>query len=267
MKRNYRIGQIVPSSNTTMETEIPAMLMARQRMRPDHGTFTYHSSRMRMKKVVKEELEAMDQDSLRCAAELADAQVDVVGYACLVAIMSMGCGYHCESQSKLGEVMKKEGHAVPVITSAGALVDELKLAGVRSVSLVTPYLQPLTDLVVDYIRNEGIEVIDSIALCIADNLAVGRRDPENLLADVARLNTKGADAVVVSACVQMPSLLVIPRVEDRLGMPVTSAAVCTTRSMLRALQLEPVAPDAGYFLSGANLQPGSLAGKTLLTAP
>ena len=264
MMRNYRIGQIVPSSNTTMETEIPAMFLARQRVRPQDGTFTFHSSRMRMKRVVKEELEAMDRDSLRCAAELADAQVDVAGYACLVAIMSMGCGYHCESQKRLSEVMKNEGHAVPVITSAGALVDELKLAGVRSVSLVAPYLQPLTDLVVNYIRNEGIEVIDSIALCIADNLAVGRRDPENLLADVARLNTKGADAVVVSACVQMPSLPVIPRVEDRLGLPVTSAAVCTTRAMLRALQLEPVAPDAGYFLSAANLQAGSLAGKTTL---
>jgi maleate isomerase len=265
MKRNYRIGQIVPSSNTTMETEIPAMLWARQLARPGDGTFTFHSSRMRMKKVVKEELEAMDRDSLRCAAELADANVDVVGYACLVAIMSMGCGYHCESQSKLSDVMKNEGHPAPVITSAGALVDELKLAGVRSVSLVTPYLQPLTDLVVNYIRNEGIAVIDSIALCIADNLEVGRRDPENLLADVSRLNTKGADVVVVSACVQMPSLPVIPRVEDRLGMPVTSAAACTTRSMLRALQLEPVAPDAGYFLSAANLTPGNLASKNVLT--
>jgi maleate isomerase len=27
MQKTYRIGQIVPSSNTTMETEIPAMLM------------------------------------------------------------------------------------------------------------------------------------------------------------------------------------------------------------------------------------------------
>ncbi|MEN6016957.1 Asp/Glu racemase, partial [Bordetella pertussis] len=26
MQKTYRIGQIVPSSNTTMETEIPAML-------------------------------------------------------------------------------------------------------------------------------------------------------------------------------------------------------------------------------------------------
>lgn len=253
-----RIGQIVPSSNTTMETEIPAIFAARQRLLPEDGRFTFHSSRMRMKRVVKEELEAMDRDSLRCAAELADAAVDVVGYACLVAIMSMGRGYHRESEARLAQKMKEEGSAAPVITSAGALVDELKLAGVKSVSLVTPYLQPLTDLVVDYIRHEGIQVIDAISLCIADNLAVGRRDSGDLLSDIDRLNTRGADAVVVSACVQMPSLPVIPRVEDKLGLPVTSAAVCTTRSMMRALKLQPIAPDAGYFLSRANLQPGSL---------
>ena len=155
--------------------------------------------------------------------------------------------------------MKEAGSAAPVITSAGALINELKLAGVSSVSLVTPYLQPLTDLVVDYVRNEGIEVIDSIALCIADNLAVGRRNPDDLLSDIDRLNTRGADAVVLSACVQMPSLPAISRAEDRLGLPVTSAAVCTARSMMRALALEPVAPGAGYFLSAANLAPGSLA--------
>jgi maleate isomerase len=259
-KSSIRIGQIVPSSNTTMETEIPAIFSGRERLRPQDGRFTFHSSRMRMKKVVKEELEAMDRDSLRCAAELADADVDVVGYACLVAIMSMGYGYHRESQTKLNQKMAVEGHAAPVITSAGALVDELKMAGVKSVSLVTPYLQPLTDLVVNYIRNEGIEVVDSIALCIADNLAVGRRDPVNLMDDIGRLNTRGADAVVISACVQMPSLPVIPRAEDKLGLPVTSASVCTARAMLRALKLEPVAPDAGYFLSAANLTPGSLEG-------
>jgi maleate isomerase len=172
----------------------------------------------------------------------------------------MGKGYHRESEAKLSQRMKEEGHAAPVITSAGALVDELKLAGVRSVSLVTPYVQALTDLVVAYIVNEGIQVIDSIALCIADNLAVGRRDPANLMNDIGRLNTSGAQAVVISACVQMPSLPVIPRAQDRLGLPVTSASVCTARAMLRALKLEPVAPDAGYFLSSANLNAGNLAG-------
>jgi maleate isomerase len=245
-----RIGQIVPSSNTTMETEIPAILRGREGLIPG-DRFTFHSSRMRMKKVTKEELTAMDRDSLRCAAELADAEVDVVGYACLVAIMSMGRGYHVTSQQTLHARMCEEGHAAPVITSAGALIDELKLAGIRSVSLVTPYMPALTDLVVDYIRHQGIAVVDSIALAIPDNLEVGRRDPMALLKDVERLNTEGADMVVLSACVQMPSLPAVPLVEDKLGMPVTSAAICTTKSMLRALNLEPVAPDAGFILSGA----------------
>jgi maleate isomerase len=86
--KTYRIGQIVPSSNTTMETEIPAMLRAREAREPER--FSFHSARMRMKKVTPDELARMDADSDRCALELSDARVDVLGYACLVAIMSMG---------------------------------------------------------------------------------------------------------------------------------------------------------------------------------
>ena len=70
-----RVGLIVPSSNLTMETEIPALLKAREAILPER--FTFHSSRMRMKSVVKEELEAMDADSVRCATELSDAAVEV----------------------------------------------------------------------------------------------------------------------------------------------------------------------------------------------
>src|SRR5476649_2145730 len=99
MTKTFRIGQIVPSSNTTMETEIQAMLLARQSIRPER--FTFHSSRMRMKKVVKEELAAMDAESDRCALELSDARVDVLGYACLVAIMAMGHGYQDRKSTRL----------------------------------------------------------------------------------------------------------------------------------------------------------------------
>src|SRR6187402_3289535 len=118
----FRVGQIVPSSNTTMETEIPAILRARELMRPDEK-FTFHSSRMRMKKVTREELTAMDGDSDRCALELSDARVDVMGYACLVAIMSMGRGYHRQSEARLHARTVENGHPAPVVTSAGALID------------------------------------------------------------------------------------------------------------------------------------------------
>ena len=90
-----------------------------------------------MKKVTKDELEAMDRDSMRCAAELADAPVDVVGYACLVAIMSMGRGYHRQSESQLEEVLAAEGRPVSVVTSAGALVSESNAACSRHLAHYT----------------------------------------------------------------------------------------------------------------------------------
>ena len=114
MLKPYRIGQIVPSSNTTMETEIPAMLNARQAIRPER--FTFHSSRMRMKQVRKEELAAMDGESDRCAIELSDAKVDVLGYACLVAIMAMGLGYHRNSEQRLRQATADNDANAPVIT-------------------------------------------------------------------------------------------------------------------------------------------------------
>ena len=96
MSRNtYRIGQIVPSSNTTMETEIPAMLRARESIRTER--FTFHSSRMRMRNVTPEELEAMNREGQRCVAELADARMDLISTACLVAIMASGLGAHRET--------------------------------------------------------------------------------------------------------------------------------------------------------------------------
>ena len=145
-----------------METEIPAIL--RERENHDNERFTFHSSRMRMKKVTKEELTSMDKDSDRCALELSDARVDVLGYACLVAIMSMGKGYHRESQQRLRDITTKNGSEAPVVTSAGALIQGLEAMKIKKVSILTPYMKPLTQLVVDYIENEGIIVKDAVSL-------------------------------------------------------------------------------------------------------
>lgn len=246
--RNYRIGQIVPSSNTTMETEIPAMFRARESSEPER--FTFHSSRMRMKKVTKEELEAMDADSDRCAHELSDAHVDVLGYACLVAIMSMGRGYHRLSEKRLRGRTEENGAPAPVVTSAGALIDGLNTIGAKKVAIITPYMKPLTQLVVDYIEHEGIEVVDAVALEIPDNIEVGRRDPQAPIEISNRLKTHNADAIVASACVQMPSHASIAAIEAKLGLPTVSASVCTTYSMLRALGLKQIVPQSGALLSG-----------------
>jgi maleate isomerase len=253
MTRVYRIGQIVPSSNTTMETEVPAILRARESNFAER--FTFHSSRMRMKKVTKEELASMDADSDRCALELSDARVDVLGYACLVAIMSMGHGYHRQSEQRLRQRTRENGAEAPVVTSAGALVEGLTHLRAKKVAIVTPYMKPLTNLVVDYIEAEGIEVVDAIALEIPDNIEVGRHRPEHLIGIASKLKTANADVIVLSACVQMPSLPMLKIAEQKFDRPVVSAASCTVFRILQELNLETAAPDAGALLSGRSAMP------------
>jgi maleate isomerase len=137
-----------------------------------------------------------------------------------------------------------------VVTSAGALIHGLKTLGAKRIALIAPYVRPLTNLVCDYIRYEGFDVADSVALEIPDNVKVGRRDPMALVDIYKQLNLDGVDTLVLSSCVQMPSLAAIPVVEREVGLPIVSAAVCTTYQMLQKLGLRTYVPDAGALLSG-----------------
>ena len=252
---SYRVGLVVPSSNTTMETEIPAMLRRRSLIESD--AFTFHSSRARLKRVTKDELDRMVSDADRCALELSDARVDVIAYACLVALMAQPAGFHCLAENRLAEVASENGAPVPVVSSAGALVRALQVLGVRKVGLIAPYLKPIAQQVVDYLGGSDIEVVDWIALEISDNLEVGRFDPARLPSYAHQLDLTDAEAVILSACVQMPSLSAIQRTEDSLGLPVFSAATATVYGILEALELPPLVPEAGSLLSGAHRAPTS----------
>jgi maleate isomerase len=72
----------------------------------------------------------------------------------------------------------------------------------------------------------------------------------NLLEIYKRLDLTGVDVLVVSACVQMPSLEAIDIIQKEIGIPVTSAAVCTTYEMMKKLNIEAKSAIGGALLCG-----------------
>mgnify|MGYP003288675261 CR=1 FL=1 len=247
MNAMHRIGMLVPSSNTTMETEVPALLRERERVRPDDN-FTFHSARLRMEEVTPEALRAMNAQTERATTELADMRPNVVATVCLVAIMAQGPKHHHGVQAEIETILERQGAPAPAVSSAGALVDALHALGARRIGLVTPYLKKLTRLVAGYIEDAGIEVGDAVSLEVSDNRAVAALDPEDLKNHWKRLDLRNCDALVLSACVQMRSLSVIEEVERESGLPTLSAATATTWAILGALDLEQVVPGAGALL-------------------
>ncbi|MFR9803123.1 Asp/Glu racemase [Pseudonocardia sp. RS010] len=246
--RDHHVGMIVPSSNLTMETELPRMLRAREEVDPD-DRFVFHAARARMQHVTPEQLRAMNAQAERAATELADARPAVVVTACLVAIMAQGPGYHCTAEESITAALRAEGAQAPVVSSAGALLDGIAALGVSRVAMITPYLEPLTRTVIEYLEAAGVEVVDSLSLEVPDNLAVARLDPADLREHRRQLDLSRAEALVLSACVQMPSLPSIQPVEDEVGIPVLSAATATTYRILQELGLRPRVPDAGRLLA------------------
>jgi maleate isomerase len=238
-----RIGLIVPSSNTTMETELPELFRRRELHAPER--FTFHSARLRMTEVTPEALAAMNTGGERAASELADAGCDALAYACLVAVMAEGPGAHVDIEARLGAAA-----GAPVVASAGALPDAIRAVGARRVALIAPYLPALTDRVIAYLADLDIDVVDAVSLGITDNRLVGRHDPSRLVELAGRLDRRNAEAIVLSACVQMPSLPVVAEVERRTGLPVVTAATATAHRLLERLGLPPMIDGAGWLLSG-----------------
>jgi maleate isomerase len=247
MRETKRVGLIVPSSNTTIETEVPELL----RRAPLDVDVTFHSSRAVLHNVDAESLDRMVAEGDRCVRELADARVDVLVYACLVALMARGARAHEEVEKHLAEVAERHGHPVPVVSSAGALIRTLQEQGVERVAIMTPYLEPLTDRVAAYIEDYGIEVVSRLSLEVADNVAVGRLPASELPAHAQTLDLSRAQMLIASCCVQMPSLSALPALEETVGIPVMSAATATTAELLDALGLPREVPGGGVLLQPA----------------
>jgi maleate isomerase len=247
---HVRVGLVVPSSNVTVETELPALLG-----RHPSATFSFHGGRMRMAKVSIEQLAAMNAQRERCILELGDADPDVILYACLVALMAAGPGEHQRVEGLVAEQLATGGSRTKIRSSAGALVEGLRAVPAQRIALVTPYLKPLAEKVVSYLEAEGFEVVDWQTLEVEDNREVGCIPGEQVMTAARSLDLSRADALVISACVQMPSLPLVERAEKEFGLPVLSAATAGAYSILKAAGLPLDLPGAGSLLRRDTLTP------------
>jgi maleate isomerase len=243
----HRVGLIVPSSNTTMEHEIPELLRRQQQASGDR--FTVHSARLRLRQVTPEALQKMNEAADSAVDLLCDARVDAIMYACLVAVMAGGKPCLMDTQARLtARAAGTDNPAPAIVSSASALVTALKWLNAGRITMIAPYRKVLTDRVAATLADCGIGVVQSRSLEVVDNVEVGRLDASKLMSLAAQMDFSGSDALVISACVQMPSLEVIEEAEQRLGLPVLSAATASVFALLNKLDIQPAISGAGELL-------------------
>jgi maleate isomerase len=143
------------------------------------------------------------------------------------------------------EVMLAAG-APAAVTTSGALLDALTHLGVRTVSVVSPYLPALAARLDGFLSEAGVGVVAHRGLGLDERIF---RVPCTTVRDLVMATAgNAADAVFVS-CTNLPCYDVIAELEAELGKPVISASQATLWAALRRIGRRPVGP--GQWLAEA----------------
>jgi maleate isomerase len=218
VERTYRIGLLVPSSNTTVEPEFYRALPP---------NVTLHTARLYLTDITPEAILRILQDLEEAAKLLATADVDVIVMGATAPSFLKGAGYDREV---IDRIVKATGK--PATTTSTALLRALRLIEAKRIVLGSAYTDNVNAIAKAFLEANGFEVVAARGLNMVDNLAVGRLGPES--AYELALGTAAVDAdAVVLACTNWRSMDVLERLERELGRPVLSTTQVSVWDALR----------------------------------
>lgn len=196
-----------------------------------------------------------DEVTVELAKEVSSELAVTPAVRSLLAVQPAAIGYACtsgsfvdgmEGEKRLCQHMVEAG-APEATTTSGSLVEALRYLDVKNIGIVTPYNHELSELLVDYLREGGFNV-----------LAGGYLDMEN---DIARINSAAAKRLALSidrpeiealffSCTNLHTFGIIEELEAQLQKPVLSANQVTMWGVLRAGGFEM--PDVNHRLLRQN---------------
>lgn len=230
----YRIGLILPSSNTTMEPEFTRIMSAYA---------TVHSTRIRLQEVTASQLETMERETGHAAGQLSDANVNVICYGCTSGSLLGGLGHDKEIVRRI----EKEAQ-IPAVATAGAVVEALRALDVKRVSVATPYTKKIELLEDRFLRDNGFEVVSINSLGLAKNLDIGLQDPDTAYALAKKVCASDSDGVFIS-CTNFRTVEIIGKLEAELGKAVVSSNTATAWKALRLLGISDELLGYGKLLA------------------
>ncbi len=229
-----RIGLLVPSINTTMETEF-------WRIAPEG--VSVHSARISGgRHGTPEELRSMESASKDAARDVAMVEPDVVVYGCTSGSFFEGPEWNNKICAQLTEITR-----APTVTTAGAMAECLLAGGHKKVAVVTPYVELTNERLKDFLRAHGIKVTHLGTFDMLDMFDHAKILPEEIYRKVKDTDSEDAEAIFV-ACTQLRALEVLDMLERDIGKPVYSAVQATAWEAFAALGVDPKLGDCGSLL-------------------
>lgn len=220
MEGRRKVGLLIPSTDTAMEADLWRHLPA---------DVTLHVARMLMEATTVAAEEKMLTEELEPAARrVGSVMPELVVFGCTSAAALRGI----EGDRVISQTVTAITGA-PCVTVVQAAVNDIRNRRMRSLLLVTPYVEEINLRLQATFRQAGLPVTGVVGMGLDHDLKIGAVPPtrirEFVLEAVKHAQT-APDGVFVS-CTTFRALEVAAQLEQDLGMPV----VTSNKAVLRAL--------------------------------
>lgn len=215
-----KLGSMVPSGNRVVEPSYHKIHI---------DGVSFHYSKISIKKDTKEEVENMINNVPAAAENLADAEVDIISFACTAGSFVGGLNY---DQKIIDLIEKTTG--IKGTTTSTAVVKALNTLGLKNLIVATPYEDWINEKEEKFFNESGFHVLDIQGLGYLEAADQAHEPPENIYAMVTDMvsQSDSVDGVFIS-CTNFRGMDVIDILETDLQVPVVTSNQATLWDMLR----------------------------------
>jgi maleate cis-trans isomerase len=217
-KDQLRIGLLLPSSNTTQETEFA-------RIMPDGVTL--HVARLPLRNVEPSSTARIVEDIESESQKLADADVDAIVLAATAPSSRNGIGY---DQELIRRIETASGRKAT--TASTALVQALTALKVKRLVIGAPWGEGVNVTSAAFIEASGFSVLAHRALGHVSNLEIGLLDEQTAYDMGIAIDQPEAQAVML-ACGNWLTMAIVDKLETAIGKPVLSTNQVSLWAVLR----------------------------------
>jgi maleate cis-trans isomerase len=222
MRQAIKTLIVVPENNTTMEPEISALC-------PALAPIPVARVKRPARTLLLEDLPAYAEATLDAIEPFAAEQFDLVIYGCTAAGFLGGPNGNARMVERL-----RERTRATVVSTAGAMVEALRSAGVSNAAVVTSYLRSVNDGLRDYLESSGIQVETLNSFFCKTTADLGQITEDQVL-ELARRTATARSKSLFVACSQLPTLNVVAQLRAELEIPVWSSIQATAWAGATAL--------------------------------
>lgn len=205
-----RIGLIIPSSNTTMESEFSEFT--------PNGV-SLHTTRLPLENVTEQELTQMAENVEESANLVSHVQPDIIIFGCTTGSLIKGKGYDQELERRI-----ENSTGITAVSTAEAVLRVLRKDKIQKMVIVTPYTETINEKEKRFFEENGFDVEKMTALGLEKNKEIGQQTPQKayLESKKALSSVSEYDGLFIS-CTNFRTFGVLDSLSDDIGKPVISS--------------------------------------------